>query len=144
MSTATSSIHKTEIRINVYDLLPPGRLSSFLWTIGNGLLHSGVVISGREYAFGGHEKRGVTGLYYTTPKQVPPGGTFRCEIFHGVTMEPPEVLDEVILEVRLISEPVTGCVTGTLMKGELGIPQIPRPVLESAYQQLQSFHGVSR
>lgn len=56
---------KTEVKINVYDLLPPGKLSTILWTIGSGLLHSGVVIGDREYAYGGHDRRGLTGAYYT-------------------------------------------------------------------------------
>jgi hypothetical protein len=77
----------TEIRINVYDLLPvsvaerclgkviansiqPGKLSTILWTIGSGLLHSGVVIGNREYAYGGHDRRGLTGVYYTKYAQI--------------------------------------------------------------------------
>ncbi|KAI5462894.1 PPPDE putative peptidase domain-containing protein [Mariannaea sp. PMI_226] len=83
---STLSLQKTEITIHVYDLLPPGRLSSVLWTVGASLLHSGVVINGREYAYGGHENRGVTGVYWTKPKTEPPGGTFRCEILHGFTL----------------------------------------------------------
>ncbi|ROT41157.1 DUF862-domain-containing protein [Sodiomyces alkalinus F11] len=82
---STLSLTKTEITIHVYDLLPPGRLSSVLWTIGAGLLHSGVVINGREYAYGGHDRPGTTGVYWTQPQTVPPGGTFRCEILHGFT-----------------------------------------------------------
>ncbi|KAF4457065.1 UPF0326 hag1 [Fusarium albosuccineum] len=83
---STLSLQKTEITIHVYDLLPPGRLSSVLWTVGASLLHSGVVINGREYAYGGHDKRGLTGVYWTKPKTEPPGGTFRCEILHGFTL----------------------------------------------------------
>merc|ERR1712000_454913 len=56
---STLSLQKTEILINVYDLLPAGRLSSVLWTVGASLLHSGVVINGKEYAFGGHDHPGV-------------------------------------------------------------------------------------
>ena len=62
---AQLTARKTEIKINVYDLLPPGKLSTILWTIGSGLLHSGVVIGDREYAYGGHDRRGFTGVYYT-------------------------------------------------------------------------------
>ncbi|EKJ69502.1 hypothetical protein NXS19_003447 [Fusarium pseudograminearum] len=83
---STLSLSKTEITIHVYDLLPPGRLSSVLWTVGASLLHSGVVINGKEYAYGGHDKRGLTGVYWTKPKTEPPGGTFRCEILHGFTL----------------------------------------------------------
>jgi len=59
---STLSLQKTEILINIYDLLPPGRMSSFLWHMGTSLLHSGVVINGREYADGGHDRRGLTGV----------------------------------------------------------------------------------
>lgn len=103
--------------IHVYDLLPvrvmsastsarsttdnaqPGRFSSFLWAIGTSLLHSGVVINGREYAYGGHDKRGVTGVYWTKPKSLPPGGTFKSEILHGFTLSSPSEIDAIIHEV---------------------------------------------
>ncbi|CAN8099107.1 unnamed protein product [Discula destructiva] len=96
---STLSLQKTEIMIHVYDLLPPGRFSSVLWTIGTSLLHTGVVINGREYAYGGHDKRGVTGVYWTRPKTVPPGGTFKAEILHGFTLSPQNEIDEIIHEV---------------------------------------------
>ena len=64
-----------------------------LWTVGASLLHSGVVINGREYAYGGHDKRGVTGVYWTKPKTEPPGGTFRCEILHGFTLATQQEID---------------------------------------------------
>ncbi|KAF4506248.1 hypothetical protein G6O67_006351 [Ophiocordyceps sinensis] len=90
---STLSLQKTEITIHVYDLLPPGRISSVLWTFGASLLHSGVVINGREYAYGGHDRRRVTGVYWTKPKTEPPGGTFRCEILHGFTLATQEEID---------------------------------------------------
>lgn len=96
---STLSLQKTEIVINVYDLLPPGRFSSFLWAVGTSLLHSGVVINGREYAYGGHDKRGVTGVYWTKPKTLPPGGTFKSEILHGFTLSPQNEIDAIIHEV---------------------------------------------
>lgn len=77
----------------------PGRFSSFLWTIGTSLLHSGVVINGREYAYGGHDKRGVTGVYWTKPKTLPPGGTFKSETLHGFTLSPQNEIDAIIHEV---------------------------------------------
>lgn len=95
------SLKKTKVIINVYDLLPPGRLSSFVWTIGCGLLHSGVVINEREYAFGGHDRRGLTGVYWTKPKTEPPGGTFRSEILHGFTYASDEEIEDIVREVRV-------------------------------------------
>jgi hypothetical protein len=57
-----------------------------MWTVGVSLLHSGVVINGKEYAYGGHDRRGLTGVYWTNPRTEPPGGTFKCEILHGFTL----------------------------------------------------------
>jgi deubiquitinase DESI2 len=123
---STLSLQKTEVVIHVYDLLPvrvlssttnppptplprtcpailtsiqPGRFSSILWAIGTSLLHSGVVINGREYAYGGHDKRGVTGVYWTKPKTLPPGGTFKHEILQGFTLSPQNEIDAIIHEV---------------------------------------------
>lgn len=90
----------TEVTINVYDLLPVGSITTFLWHIGNGLLHSGVVINGKEYAYGGHDRKGVTGVYWTTPGLEPPGGTFRCSVIHGYTTRSEEEVDEIVTEVR--------------------------------------------
>ncbi|KAG4443548.1 hypothetical protein IFR05_000925 [Cadophora sp. M221] len=95
---STLSLQKTEIKINVYDLLPPGKVASILWAIGSSLLHSGVVINNREYAYGGHDRRGLTGVYYTPPRAVPPGGTFQCEILHGFTVQPQNEIDAIIKE----------------------------------------------
>jgi deubiquitinase DESI2 len=57
-----------------------------------------VVINNREYAYGGHDRRGMTGVYYTPPKTVPPGGTFKCEILHGFTMRPANEIEAIIKE----------------------------------------------
>ena len=61
-------------------------------------MHSAVVINGKEYAYGGHDKRGMTGVYWTAPRQVPPGGTFKCEILHGFTVRPQSEVDTIIKE----------------------------------------------
>ncbi|KAI9716473.1 MAG: hypothetical protein M1812_005368 [Candelaria pacifica] len=95
---STQSLQKTEILINVYDLLPPGRLSSCLWAIGGSLLHSGVVINDKEYAYGGHDRPNLSGVYWTKPKLAPPGGTFRCELLHGFTLRPESEIEEILKE----------------------------------------------
>jgi deubiquitinase DESI2 len=77
----------------------PGRLSSLLWTIGGSLLHSGVVINDREYAYGGHNRRNVTGVYYTRPRFEPPGGTFRCSILQGFTFRTAAEIERIVKEV---------------------------------------------
>lgn len=96
---STLSLQKTEIKIHIYDLLPPGKVSTVLWAIGSSLLHSGVVIGDREYAYGGHDQRGLTGVYWTKPGQEPPGGTFKQEILHGFSFRPEEELQAIIHEV---------------------------------------------
>jgi hypothetical protein len=138
---STLSIQKTEIKINVYDLLQvrpplprrtapgvscagpapsepaipssarehleltnprleqPGKLSSFLWTVGSSLLHTGVVINGKEYAYGGHGRPGLSGVYWTKPGQVPPGALFQCEIIHGYTFASEAEIDATIRDV---------------------------------------------
>jgi hypothetical protein len=80
-------------------LSQPGRLSSALWFFGTSLLHSGVVINDKEYAYGGHDRAGVTGVYWTKPKTQPPGGTFKCEILHGFTLASATEMDKIIREV---------------------------------------------
>lgn len=69
-----------------------------LWTIGASLLHSGVVINDREYAYGGHDRRGVTGVYWTKPRSEPPGGTFKCEILHGFSFATQSEIDTILKE----------------------------------------------
>ncbi|KAH7095589.1 PPPDE putative peptidase domain-containing protein [Paraphoma chrysanthemicola] len=97
----TLSLSRTEITIHVYDLLPPGKVSTVLWAIGSSLLHSGVVIGDREYAYGGHEHRNMTGVYWTKPKLEPPGGTFRQAMLHGFSFRPQEELDAIIHEATI-------------------------------------------
>jgi hypothetical protein len=99
--TTNSTLKKTEVLINVYDLLPPGRLSTTLWFIGAGLLHTGVSINDREYAFGGHDRPGTTGVYWTKPRTDPPGGTWRCEILHGFTYATTEEIEAIVREVNI-------------------------------------------
>ncbi|MCJ1461677.1 hypothetical protein MMC07_000274 [Pseudocyphellaria aurata] len=95
------SVQKTEILINVYDLLPPGKVASVLWFLGSSLLHTGVVIKSlnREYAFGGHAVPGMSGVYWTRPGQEPPGGTFRCELLQGFTFRPDHEIESIIKTV---------------------------------------------
>jgi hypothetical protein len=79
--------------------LQPGKLSSVLWTIGCPLLHTGVVVKRREYAFGGHDRSNITGVYFTKPRHEPPGGTFRVSLLAGCTVLPLDQIDEVIADV---------------------------------------------
>ena len=74
-------------------------MASVLWTMGTALLHSGVVINGREYAYGGHDRPGLSGVYWTKPGQVPPGATFRSEIIHGFTFAAAPEIEATIKDV---------------------------------------------
>jgi hypothetical protein len=67
-----------------------------LWALGTSLLHSGIVINKKEYAFGGHDRKGMTGVYWTRPKSVPPGGTFKCEILQGFTIASSDEIEKII------------------------------------------------
>lgn len=65
------------------------------------MLHTGVVIDGKEYAYGGHNKPGVSGVYYTTVGTEPPGGVFRCEILQGFTFRTQKEIKKIVKEVRI-------------------------------------------
>ena len=91
---------RTEILINVYDLLPSGTLSSVLWQLGSSLLHTGIVIPSldREYAFGGHNHPHISGVYWTKPRTLPPGGRWRCELLQGFSFRTNEEIEHIIQE----------------------------------------------
>lgn len=55
-------------------------------------------MNGKEYAYGGHDKRGMTGVYWTKPRTEPPGGTFKMEVLQGFTLEPQDEIDRIIKE----------------------------------------------
>ena len=100
-SNPTTGRQKSEILINVYDLLPPGTLSNALWFLGSSLLHTGVVIPAleREYAFGGHSQPDLSGVYWTKPRMLPPGGTWRCELLQGFTFCSAAEIEGIVQEV---------------------------------------------
>lgn len=75
-------------------------MSSLLWHAGLSLLHSGVVVDDKEYAYGGHDREGMSGVYWTRPGMEPPGGSFKCEMLQGFTFRTPEEIDTVVHEVR--------------------------------------------
>lgn len=57
------------------------------------------MINDKEYAYGGHDRHGVTGVYWTKPRTDPPGGTFRCEILHGFTLASDAEIEATVKEV---------------------------------------------
>ncbi len=56
----------------------------------------------KEYAYGGHDRKGVSGVYWTRPLVEPPGARFRCEIFHGFALRSEEDIETIVREVRSI------------------------------------------
>ncbi len=72
-----------------------------------------MVINGKEYAYGGHDRRNMTGVYWTKPRTEPPGGTFKCEILHGFSLAPE---DEIETIVRTASEEFQGTAYNLLTK----------------------------
>ncbi|KAL8950803.1 MAG: hypothetical protein Q9222_003180 [Ikaeria aurantiellina] len=101
---ASSSIHKTEVSINVYDLLPAGTISSTLWFLGSSILHTGVVVKSLdcEFAFGGHTNPSLSGVFCIHPGSCPPGATYRCSILQGFTLRSTKELKQVIKEASAL------------------------------------------
>ncbi len=99
-STSSLTRSKTEVLINVYDLLPSGTFSSLLWQLGSSLLHTGLVIPSldREYAFGGHNQPHLSGVYWTKPRTLPPGGRWRCELLQGFSFRTNDEIEDIISE----------------------------------------------
>mmetsp|Transcript_84642 Transcript_84642/g.149912 ORF Transcript_84642/g.149912 Transcript_84642/m.149912 type:complete len:438 (-) Transcript_84642:50-1363(-) len=61
-----------EVRVSVYKLKLTG--TGFLDGIGASMLgayHSGLVVAGQEWSYGGHEEEGITGVYTTDPELNP-------------------------------------------------------------------------
>ena len=95
---------RTEIIINVYDLLPPSKLSTVLWPLGLSLLHTGVVLDDREYSYGATPaspdgSSAQTGVFWTRPRLEPPGGTFRCSLLQGITYMSREEIQTLVRDV---------------------------------------------
>ncbi len=55
-----------------------------------------MVVKGKEYAYGGHDRPQVTGVYWTRPKTQPPGGTFKCELLHGFSLAAEDEIESII------------------------------------------------
>ncbi|OQO12074.1 hypothetical protein B0A48_02713 [Cryoendolithus antarcticus] len=89
----------TPVTLQIYDLLPPSRLSTLLYTIGTSLHHSALLINDLEYAYGGHSVPHKTGVWSSPPGTVPPGGTFRCSVLQGHTTKSKPEIEAVIRDV---------------------------------------------
>ncbi|KAK9247384.1 PPPDE putative peptidase domain-containing protein [Lipomyces tetrasporus] len=91
---------RMRVVINVYDLLQDSKLAPLMWTLGIGVYHSAVEIDGREYAYGGHEEHGISGIYYSKPKTLLPGGIVcKTSILHGYTSYSPAEVHAIISDI---------------------------------------------
>ncbi|BFZ54393.1 hypothetical protein PYCC9005_001428 [Savitreella phatthalungensis] len=90
----------TSVSINVYDLLPSSWLSGALWSVGLGINHSGVVVDGREWQFGGHDMDGVTGVFCTEPRDVPADATYKTTLAVGVCRLSMQEIGDVLDQMR--------------------------------------------
>eukprot|EP01083_Nonionella_stella_P066018 173538_1 len=86
---------KFRIEVNVYDL---GSMNGYLNPVGLGAYHTGVVISGAEYFFGGGTSDG-TGVSVSDPGYAP-GAAFRESIFMGEIQISRVELDRAIDRLR--------------------------------------------
>ncbi|ORY83047.1 PPPDE putative peptidase domain-domain-containing protein [Protomyces lactucae-debilis] len=105
MSPARKDPCRYPIQVNVYDLMPPSKLSAFLWTTGLSINHSGVVINEVEWAFGGHDVEGITGVYPSRPKEVPENAVYKCTIDVGICLLS---LKEIEAKLERIKKEFTG------------------------------------
>ncbi len=73
------------------------------------ILHSGVVIKrwNKEFAFGGHNTPGVSGVYSTPPGQEPAGAIFRQELSQGVTFKTDNEIFSILDEAKQIFQGTT-------------------------------------
>ncbi|CAG8575232.1 1121_t:CDS:2 [Funneliformis mosseae] len=88
------------VYLNVYDMLPRGKITDIGYRIGVGVFHSGVEILGREYNFGGHDYD-FTGVFVMRPKIGPPNVTFKESIAMGYTTLDKEEIKNVIDELSI-------------------------------------------
>ncbi|KAK3729141.1 hypothetical protein QZH41_017393 [Actinostola sp. cb2023] len=84
--------------LNVYDMY---WINNYTFNIGLGVFHSGVVIHGREYAYGGHPYNwsGVFDMYPKTTELLGPDFKFRETIKLGVTEFTEDELNDIIREM---------------------------------------------
>ncbi|KAF0484863.1 DUF862-domain-containing protein [Gigaspora margarita] len=89
---------KTPVYINVYDMLPKGKIADIGYMFGIGVFHSGVEVYDKEYNFGGHDFDS-TGVFIMRPRIGPPNLTFKESVFMGHTSLSKEEVKNVIEEL---------------------------------------------
>jgi hypothetical protein len=103
--TLTSSLFRTPVILNVYDLIHPDRferfqkLNNYLLYIGLGFFHSGVEIYGIEYSFGESNSE-ETGVFSVAPKQTI-GAIYRQSIVVGETAYSKREVEQIIRTIAV-------------------------------------------
>ncbi|XP_031572173.1 deubiquitinase DESI2-like [Actinia tenebrosa] len=84
--------------LNVYDMY---WINSYTFNIGLGVFHSGVVIHGKEYAYGGHpyEWSGIFDMFPRSSDHLGPEFKFRESIKLGITEITEEELNDIVREM---------------------------------------------
>ncbi|KAI8069292.1 PPPDE putative peptidase domain-containing protein [Gongronella butleri] len=99
-SGAADAEQRHEVFVNVYDMLQPSFLTAVgYYALGIGIYHSGVEICGKEYCFGGHEFKDITGVFAVEAKVGPPGLLFKQSISIGHTRLSDEQIQQVIHDI---------------------------------------------
>ncbi|RHZ78609.1 hypothetical protein Glove_158g110 [Diversispora epigaea] len=98
--TLISKEQKFPVFLNVYDMLPRGKITDLGYMIGVGVFHSGVEVLNKEYNFGGHEYDS-TGVFYMNPKLGPPNVRFKESFLIGYTSMDKEEIKNVIDELSM-------------------------------------------
>lgn len=81
-----------EVRISVYKLNVTG--VGFLDSLGAslaGAYHSGLVVAGQEWSYGGHDEEGVTGVYAVEPETNPDFTFFKRQVIGQVTISKADI-----------------------------------------------------
>jgi len=61
---------RISVYLNVYDLEESTKYNNYTYYFGFGVFHSGIVLFGQEYSFGGHDEDS-TGIFWVEPGTVP-------------------------------------------------------------------------
>ncbi|KAK8801053.1 hypothetical protein WA538_003897, partial [Blastocystis sp. DL] len=87
----TAHKHGRPVELNIYDLI---QQNYFLFDVGLGVLHSGVVVDGKEYSYGGGG-----GIVVSRPRSVE-GAEYRETIFMGTTYLSDKQIRDVIHDLK--------------------------------------------
>ncbi|EDO32262.1 predicted protein, partial [Nematostella vectensis] len=84
--------------LNVYDMY---WINNYTFNIGLGVFHSGVVVHGKEYAYGGHpyEWSGIFDMFPKCAEMLGPEFKFRESIVIGMTDFSSEDIDHIVNEM---------------------------------------------